>query len=106
MHYASRPILCPRHPAVLIAAAICPTSGSAHVLNIGFGMGLVDSALQARRPARHVIVEAHPDVATKMREEGWPARPGVEVVVGRWQDVWQVRYAVAIEVMLYYNNNV
>jgi hypothetical protein len=35
------------------------------VLNIGFGMGIVDGALQRRRPGRHVIVEAHPAVIKK-----------------------------------------
>jgi len=37
------------------------SSGRA-VLNIGFGMGIVDNALQRRKPSRHVIVEAHPAV--------------------------------------------
>jgi len=32
------------------------------VLNIGFVMGIVDNALQRRKPGRHVIVEAHPAV--------------------------------------------
>lgn len=32
------------------------------VLNVGFGMGIVDTALQSHRPAQHTIIEAHPQV--------------------------------------------
>lgn len=69
------------------AAAMLPESGGGAALNIGFGLGLVDAALQARRPARHHIVEAHPDVLARMAELGWAERPGVCVHAGRWQDV-------------------
>ena len=57
------------------------------MLNIGFGMGIVDGALQRRSPGRHVIVEAHPVVHAKMMADGWADKPGVVVVFGRWQDV-------------------
>ncbi|KAJ2692377.1 hypothetical protein H4R19_006164 [Coemansia spiralis] len=69
----------------LHAQTICPAPGGA-VLNVGFGMGIVDAALQARQPGRHVIVEAHPDVYRHMLAEGWAAKPGVHIVFGRWQD--------------------
>lgn len=59
------------------SAAICPEGGPYEVLNIGFGMGLVDSALQSRKPKRHVIVEAHPDVWQRMIEDGWDKKEGV-----------------------------
>lgn len=42
---------------------------------------------QSHRPARHTIVEAHPDVVDHMTRTGWAARPGVRVLRGRWQDV-------------------
>lgn len=45
------------------------------------------SSIQAHRPARHTIVEAHPDVVDHMTRTGWSARPGVRVLRGRWQDV-------------------
>uniref|UniRef100_A0A1I8FJY1 ANK_REP_REGION domain-containing protein n=1 Tax=Macrostomum lignano TaxID=282301 RepID=A0A1I8FJY1_9PLAT len=32
-------------------------------------------------------VEAHPDVLARMRDQGWPDKPGVRIVSGRWQDV-------------------
>ena len=44
--------------------AIC--SGGGDVLNIGFGLGLVDSAIQSHNPRSHTIVEAHPDVLRKV----------------------------------------
>jgi protein arginine N-methyltransferase 2 len=71
----------------LHAAALCGPGQGARVLNVGFGMGIVDELLQARSPAEHTIVEAHPDVLREMERRGWTARPGVRVVAGRWQDV-------------------
>lgn len=67
------------------ADVICGTEGL-HVLNIGFGLGIIDGMLQEKKPARHVIVEAHPDVYKKMLELGWGEKAGVEIVFGRWQD--------------------
>lgn len=57
------------------------------VLNIGFGLGLVDAAIQKRNPRTHTIIEAHPQVHAKMLELGWDKKPGVRIVFGRWQDV-------------------
>lgn len=67
------------------AEAVC--SGKGHVLNVGFGLGLVDSAIQQRHPQSHTIIEAHPDVIKKMKDSGWGNKPGVKIVEGRWQDV-------------------
>ncbi|BFZ60502.1 Arginine N-methyltransferase 2 [Saitoella coloradoensis] len=69
------------------AEVLVPTPGEGSVLNIGFGLGIVDTYLQERRPKRHVIVEAHPDVIAEMKAQGWDKKPGVEIVEGRWQDV-------------------
>eukprot|EP00469_Lotharella_globosa_P004805 CAMPEP_0167794384 /NCGR_PEP_ID=MMETSP0111_2-20121227/13774_1 /TAXON_ID=91324 /ORGANISM="Lotharella globosa, Strain CCCM811" /LENGTH=366 /DNA_ID=CAMNT_0007687783 /DNA_START=26 /DNA_END=1126 /DNA_ORIENTATION=+ len=68
------------------AGVLCPKEGL-DVLNIGFGMGIVDTALQKRKPKSHTIVEAHGGVLEKMRKEGWDKKKGVIVVPGRWQDV-------------------
>jgi len=59
-----------------------------HVLNIGFGLGLVDSAIAARAPTTHTICEPHPDVLARMRSEGWFERPGVSVIPLTWQAAW------------------
>jgi protein arginine N-methyltransferase 2 len=57
-----------------------------HILNVGFGLGLVDDAIQCFKPGRHTIIEAHPDVHAKMIRDGWADRPGVRILFGRWQD--------------------
>ncbi|KAI3688938.1 hypothetical protein L2E82_46884 [Cichorium intybus] len=67
------------------AKAICSRGG--HILNIGFGMGLVDTAIQQYKPVTHTIVEAHPEVYERMRLSGWTEKENVKVVFGRWQDV-------------------
>lgn len=56
------------------------------VLNIGFGLGLVDECFQSYKPGRHVIVEAHPDAIEFARQTGWDKRPGVELIHKRWED--------------------
>lgn len=67
------------------AKAVC--SGGGHVLNIGFGMGLVDAAIQQYAPVTHTIVEAHPEVYKRMIQTGWGDKENVKIVFGRWQDV-------------------
>lgn len=72
----------------LHAEAIAPSEGL-HVLNIGFGLGLIDAELQKRKPASHTIVEAHPDVYAHMLKLGWNSKPGVRILFGRWQDQFE-----------------
>lgn len=67
------------------ARAVC--SGGGHVLNIGFGMGLVDTAIQQYAPVTHTIIEAHPEVYKRMIQTGWADKQNVKIVFGRWQDV-------------------
>lgn len=67
------------------AKAIC--SGAGHILNIGFGMGLVDTAIQQYGPVSHTIVEAHPEVYDRMLHSGWGKKENVKIIFGRWQDV-------------------
>jgi protein arginine N-methyltransferase 2 len=57
------------------------------VLNVGFGMGLVDEAIQRYEPEEHTIVEAHPEVYERMLKLGWGEKKNVRIVFGRWQDV-------------------
>ncbi|SMN22250.1 similar to Saccharomyces cerevisiae YDR465C RMT2 Arginine N5 methyltransferase [Maudiozyma saulgeensis] len=61
-------------------------SNTATVLNIGFGMGIIDSYIQEKNPAHHYICEAHPDVLSKMRKDGWYEKSNVTVLEGKWQD--------------------
>jgi protein arginine N-methyltransferase 2 len=68
------------------AELLAPVEGL-RVLNVGHGMGIIDGIFQGRKPKSHHIIEAHPDVVKKMKEEGWHEKPGVVVHEGRWQDV-------------------
>lgn len=69
------------------AELICSQGGD--VLNVGFGMGLIDSAIQRRFVDKglstHTIIEAHKDVYEKMLKDGWDKKPGVTILFGRWQ---------------------
>ncbi|PFH51521.1 hypothetical protein AMATHDRAFT_191242 [Amanita thiersii Skay4041] len=70
---------------------LCKNYENAHhlkVLNVGFGLGIIDSLFQAlpTPPALHVIIEPHPDVLNHMRELGYYDRPGVRILEGKWQD--------------------
>jgi len=58
------------------------------VLNVGFGLGIIDSYFQALAipPSTHVIIEPHPDVLRHMRERGWYDKKGVIILEGKWQD--------------------
>ena len=57
------------------------------MLNIGFGLGIVDGCIQQRKPRAHTIIEAHPQIHKRMLELGWDKKANVNVVFGRWQDV-------------------
>ena len=56
------------------------------VLNVGFGLGIIDSAIQNYNPSLHVIIEAHPIVYKKMLDDGWDRKENVRICFGRWQD--------------------
>lgn len=57
----------------LTAQLLAPTPGL-RILNIGFGLGIVDRLFAATRPAAHHIVEAHPDVLAKLQHAPAPAK--------------------------------
>ncbi|CAK7896992.1 protein arginine N-methyltransferase 2 [[Candida] anglica] len=56
------------------------------VLNIGFGMGIIDTMIQNKKPTKHYICEAHPDVLAKLKRDGWYEKPNVVILEGRWQE--------------------
>ncbi|KAJ7924869.1 arginine methyl transferase [Mycena leptocephala] len=56
------------------------------ILNIGFGLGIIDTIFQSLSPTLHVIIEAHPDVLKHMKELGWYEKRGVKILEGKWQD--------------------
>ena len=68
------------------ADKLCPKKGL-RTMNVGFGMGIVDSMFLANDPTEHHIVEAHPQVIERMKENGWFDKSNVKIHQGRWQDV-------------------
>ncbi|KDR75852.1 hypothetical protein GALMADRAFT_226499 [Galerina marginata CBS 339.88] len=64
-----------------------PNASHLKVLNVGFGLGIIDCLFQRLNPTEHVIIEAHPDVLKFMRENGWYDKSGVKILEGRWQDL-------------------
>lgn len=80
-----RPIM-RAHAQVLLGDILSPRPR--RVLNVGFGMGIIDTILQTEfQPTQHYIIEAHPDVYRKMLHDGWNQKPGVTICQGKWQDV-------------------
>ena len=72
----------------LHASIITNNQANLRVLNVGFGMGIIDTELQSKyKPSQHVIIEAHPTVYQRMLTDGWGRKAGVELFFGKWQDV-------------------
>ncbi|KAI9171403.1 arginine N-methyltransferase [Paramyrothecium foliicola] len=67
------------------------------ILNIGFGMGIIDGIFAELKPSRHHIIEAHPSVLQHLAksdakfgpswEKSGPEEGAYKVHGGRWQDV-------------------
>ncbi|KAJ0108543.1 hypothetical protein J7T55_002147 [Diaporthe amygdali] len=67
------------------------------ILNVGFGMGIIDSMFAETKPARHHIIEAHEEVLEHTSspessfgpawEASGPAEGAYKIHRGRWQDV-------------------
>lgn len=74
-------------PIMKAHASVMMQAPGKRVMNVGFGMGIIDSILQEYNPALHIIIEAHPDVYKKMLQDKWDQKPNVKIFHGRWQDV-------------------
>ncbi|KAJ8058393.1 hypothetical protein OCU04_012583 [Sclerotinia nivalis] len=67
------------------------------ILNIGFGMGIIDTMFASTSPASHHIIEAHPDVLAHLQTPGhkfgkeWeasaPEEGSYKIHAGRWQEI-------------------
>lgn len=68
-------------------ADLLATTTGLRILNIGHGMGIIDNFFQAKTPAAHHIIEAHPTVLAQMKKNGWDQKPGVTIHEGKWQEV-------------------
>jgi protein arginine N-methyltransferase 2 len=73
------------------------------VLNVGFGMGIIDTCLQTRNPSLHIIIEAHSDVYQHMLENKWHEKPNVRICFGKWQHVMPqlVQEGVVVDAIFY-----
>ena len=61
------------------ADILCSNNGS--VLNVGFGLGIIDTYIRNQNPKEHCIIEAHPQVCKKAKEMGF------DVFCGKWEDI-------------------
>ncbi|KAI1279889.1 arginine N-methyltransferase 2 [Xylaria sp. FL0933] len=68
------------------------------ILNIGFGMGIIDTMFRETKPSRHHIIEAHPEVLKHIEtspdctfgkdwEAKGPSEGAYKVQAGKWQEV-------------------
>ena len=67
------------------ASLICHNKGK--ILNVGFGLGLIDTYIQSYDVDEHWIIEAHPDVQNKMIKDGWDKKSNVTCLFDKWQNV-------------------
>jgi|TARA_R110002012_G_scaffold76681_1_gene193811 hypothetical protein len=57
-----------------------------HVLECGFGMGILSDAVQSRNPGSHTIVECHPEILVKLKE--WAVgKSNINIIEGDWFDL-------------------
>ncbi|KAJ0167829.1 Protein arginine N-methyltransferase 2 [Colletotrichum tanaceti] len=67
------------------------------ILNVGFGMGIIDTMFYETQPLRHHVIEAHPEVLEHIDkpdskfgaawEASGPEEGAFKIHRGRWQDV-------------------
>lgn len=67
------------------ANLICKDGGK--ILNVGFGLGIIDNYIQSHNVKEHWIIEAHPQVQFKMTEEGWDKKENVTLIFDDWRNV-------------------
>ncbi|KAJ0157576.1 Vacuolar transporter chaperone 4 [Fusarium oxysporum f. sp. albedinis] len=80
-----------------VAALIPDSAPGKRILNIGFGMGIVDGMFADLKPSRHHIIEAHPSVLEHLSKDeskfgpSWensgPEEGAFKVHKGKWQDI-------------------
>ncbi|KAH6610487.1 arginine n-methyltransferase 2 [Trichoderma cornu-damae] len=80
-----------------VAALIPGADPGKRVLNIGFGMGIIDGMFAELKPSKHHIIEAHPAVLEHISKPGsafgsaWeqsgPREGAYKVFGGKWQEV-------------------
>ena len=75
---------------IMEQAAKVITRNGGRVLNVGFGMGIIDTEIEKYPNTEHWIIEPHLDVFTKMMDDGWHLKSNVKILHGDWQ--WFLKY--------------
>jgi protein arginine N-methyltransferase 2 len=75
---------------IMEQAAKVITRNGGRVLNVGFGMGIIDTEIEKYPNTEHWIIEPHLDVFTKMMDQGWHLKSNVKILHGDWQ--WFLKY--------------
>jgi protein arginine N-methyltransferase 2 len=58
------------------------------VLNIGHGMGIIDSFISSKNPVHHYIIEGHPQVwEENLVKKGWLQKPNTTCIFSDWRNV-------------------
>ena len=80
-----------------VAALLPDQTAGKRILNIGFGMGIIDGMFAEHKPSKHHIIEAHPSVLEHVSKQGskfgpeWersgPEEGAFKIHAGRWQEV-------------------
>ncbi|CAH0049623.1 unnamed protein product [Clonostachys solani] len=80
-----------------VAALLPDAPTGKRILNIGFGMGIIDGMFAELKPSRHHVIEAHPAVLEHVAkpdskfgpswEKSGPEEGAYKIHAGKWQDV-------------------
>jgi ubiquinone/menaquinone biosynthesis C-methylase UbiE len=71
---------------MMVAAAKTIGEKGGDVMNVGFGMGIIDTEIQKYNPLSHTIIEIHPDIQKRMLSENWDLISNVNLMFGNWRD--------------------
>jgi hypothetical protein len=63
------------------AEIICKNGGD--ILNIGHGLGIIDSYIHEYKPNSHTIIEVHPEVHKFMESNGWESK--AKIIKSDWR---------------------
>ena len=88
-------------PIYTKAAELCVSAGD-HVLECGFGMGILADKIQARNPASHTITEYHPEQIQKAK--AWAVgKSNVTIVEDSWWTLFETpgRYDAMFQMNAY-----
>jgi hypothetical protein len=82
----ARPIMMGWEDPIMRDAALLICKGGGKILNVGFGLGLIDTYIQSHNVDEHWIIEAHPDVQNKMKKDGWDKKSNVICLFDKWME--------------------